>query len=186
MTQPTWEEIQVPRGAYVGWGNHPGQHVTGKVLAFAEKGGTDFNDEPCPSLEIELTEPAASFDKNGTRTDYQPGEMVSLNCGQVSLKRAVRAAAVDPGDLIKLTLTGLEPGNKGTVKVFGVKVARGAGRAMGQAPATQPQAAPSFGGAPYREPTPAPAYGGHPTPPAEAYRPPSQAAPFDTGDTPPF
>lgn len=169
MTQPAWEEIKVPRGAYVGWGNHPGQHVTGKVLAFAEKGGTDFNDEPCPSLEIELTEPAASFDKNGTRTDYQPGELVSLNCGQVSLKRAVRAAAVDPGDLIKLTLTGLEPGNKGTVKVFGVKVARGAGRAMAQAPIQAQAPAPQFGQAP----------------PAEAYRPPSQAAPFDSGQ-PPF
>lgn len=177
MSQPAWEEIQVPRGAYVGWGNHPGQHVTGKVLAFAEKGGTDFNDEPCPSLEIELTEPAASFDKNGNRTDYQPGELVSLNCGQVSLKKAVRAAAVDPGDLIKLTLTALEPGNKGTVKVFGVKVARGAGRAM---PSAQPQA-PQFGG--YQAPAQPQAFGQ--APPAEAYQPPSQAAPFDSGQ-PPF
>lgn len=185
MTQPAWEEIQVPRGAYVGWGNHPGQHVTGKVLAFAEKGGTDFNDEPCPSLEIELTEPAASFDKNGNRTDYQPGEMVSLNCGQVSLKRAVRAAAVDPGDLIKLTLTGLEPGNKGTVKVFGVKVARGAGRGMSSAPAQAPAQAPQFGGyqAPAQPQHQAPQFGQ--APPAEAYQPPSQAAPFDTGQ-PPF
>lgn len=135
-----WEEIDVPRGAYVSWGNTPGQHVTGRVMAFDERGGTDFDGKPCPSLEVELTEPAASIDKNGTRTDFEAGAMVVLNCGQASLKRAVRVAALDRGDLVKITLSNLAPAAKGTVKEFAIKVARGAGQ-----PA-QGRPAPSFGG----------------------------------------
>lgn len=135
-----WEEVDVPRGAYISWGNTPGQHVTGKVLGYDEKGGSDFDGNPCPSLEVELTEPAASIDKNGTRTDYDSGAMVVLNCGQASLKRAVRVAALDRGDLVKIVLSNLAPAAKGTVKEFSIKVARNAG-----GPA-QARPAPSFGG----------------------------------------
>lgn len=148
-----WTEIEVPRGAFVGWGEHPGQHVTGKVLSYDDNGGTDFAGERCPQVAIELIEPAASFDKAGTRTDFAPGELVQINAGQVGLKRAVRAAALSAGDLVKITLNGLERVAAGTVKVYGIKVARGAGGAAQTTSAPAPVPAQSFSA-----PAPAPAF----------------------------
>lgn len=123
-----WEEIDVPRGAFIGWGERVGQHVTGKVIGYDDRGGTDFNDNPCPQLTVELTEKAASFNKQGERSDFDAGEMVILNCGQVSLKRAVRAASLETGDLVKIELSNLVKVDKGQVKEFSIKVARGAGK----------------------------------------------------------
>lgn len=122
-----WESIDVPKGAYIGWGTKPGQHVTGKVIDYTPDGGTNFAGDPCPSLTIELVEAAASFNKEGDRTDHAAGDMVQLNAGQVSLKRAVRAADPSPGDLVKITLDNLVKTANGTVKEFGIKIARGAG-----------------------------------------------------------
>lgn len=130
-----WETVEVPRGAYLGWGSKKGQHVTGKVLEFSPDGGTNFAGDPCPSATIELTEPAASFNKDGERTDYPAGEIIQLNAGQVSLKRALRAADPSPGDLVKITLENLAKTDKGTVKEFGIKIARGAGGTTKPAPA---------------------------------------------------
>jgi len=124
---PNWEEITVPKGAYISWGNKPGQHVTGKVLEFSHDGGTDFAGNRCPTIAIELTEKAASVNKEGDRTEYPAGEIVQLNAGQVSLKRALRAADPSPGDLVKITLENLVKTPNGTVKEFGIKIARGAG-----------------------------------------------------------
>ena len=124
-----WEEITVPKGAYISWGTKPGQHVTGKVLEFSHDGGTDFAGNRCPTIAIELTEEAASVNKEGDRTDYPAGEIVQLNAGQVSLKRALRAADPNPGDLVKITLENIIKGagkNNGDVKEFGIKIARGA------------------------------------------------------------
>lgn len=123
----TWESIEVPRGAYIGWGNKKGQHVTGKVIDYSPEGGNDFNGNACPAATIELTETAASFNKDGDRTDYAAGELIQLNAGQVSLKRALRAADPSPGDLVKITLVNLAKTEKGTVKEFDIKIARGAG-----------------------------------------------------------
>lgn len=122
-----WEEIEVPRGAYISWGTKTGQHVTGKVLEFAPDGGTDFAGNKCPSVTIELSEPAASINKEGERTDHAAGEIVQLNAGQVSLKRALRAADPSPGDLVKIELQNLVKTANGSVKEFGIKIARGAG-----------------------------------------------------------
>lgn len=122
-----WETIEVPRGAYIGWGNKKGQHVTGKVIDYSADGGTDFNGNPCPTATIELTEDAASFNKDGDRSNHPAGELVQLNAGQVSLKRALRAADPAPGDLVKITLVNLAKTDKGTVKEFDIKIARGAG-----------------------------------------------------------
>jgi hypothetical protein len=122
-----WEEIEVPRGAYIGWGNKAGQHVTGKVLEYSLDAGSDFNGNSCPTLAVELTEKAASFNKDGDRTDHEAGELIQLNAGQVSLKRALRAADPSPGDLVKIELQSLIKTDKGTVKEFGIKIARGAG-----------------------------------------------------------
>ena len=122
-----WEEVEVPRGAYIGWGTKPGQHVTGKVLEYSLDGGTDFNGSPCPTVAIELVENAASFNKDGDRTNHDAGEIVQLNAGQVSLKRALRAADPAVGDLVKIELQSLAKTDKGSVKEFGIKIARGAG-----------------------------------------------------------
>ena len=127
MTTPNWQDVDVPRGAYISWGGRTGQHVTGKVLDYDPTGGTDFNSQPCPQLSIELTEKAASINKEGDRTDIDAGELVVLNAGQVSLKRALRAADPAPGDLLKITLANLVKTTTGTVKEFDVKIARGAG-----------------------------------------------------------
>ena len=122
-----WEEVTVPRGAYIGWGTKPGQHVTGKVVDYSDNGGTNFAGEPCPAATIELTEDAASFTKDGERSNHPAGELVQLNAGQVSLKRALRAADPKPGDLVKIELTNLAKTANGSVKEFSIKIARGAG-----------------------------------------------------------
>ena len=124
-----WETIDVPRGAYISWGEKKGQHVTGKVLDYSGDGGTDFAGNPCPSVTIELVEPSASINKTGDRTDFPAGEIVQLNAGQVSLKRALRAADPSVGDLVKITLSNLVKTDKGTVTEFGIKIARGSGTA---------------------------------------------------------
>lgn len=126
--QPDWETIDVPRGAYIGWGNKKGQHVTGTVLDYDETGGSDYDGDPCPLLEIELSERAASFNKDGERTNYDPGELVMLTCGQVSLKRAVKKADPKRGDMVKIKLENLVKVSNGTVKEFGIQIARGAGK----------------------------------------------------------
>lgn len=122
-----WEDVEVPRGAYISWGTRAGQHVTGRVVDYNLTGGNDFNEQPCPQIAIELTEAAASINKEGERTNFDPGELVQLNAGQVSLKRALRAADPSPGDLVKITLSDLVKTSKGTVKEFSIKIARGAG-----------------------------------------------------------
>ena len=139
-----WEEISVPKGAYIGWGSKPSQHVTGKVLEFSHDGGTDFAGNRCPSIAIELTEKAASINKEGDRTDYDAGEIVQLNAGQVSLKRALRAADPSPGDLVKITLDNLIKTANGTVKEFGIKIARGAGASTKAAVAADDSDEPPF------------------------------------------
>lgn len=131
----TWETVEVPRGAYIGWGSKKGQHVTGKVLDYQPEGGTDFNQNPCPSATIELTETAASFNKDGDRSEHEAGSLVQLNAGQVSLKRALRAADPAPGDLIKITLVNLAKTDKGSVKEYDIKIARGAGGKVSPKPA---------------------------------------------------
>jgi hypothetical protein len=139
-----WEEISVPKGAYIGWGSKPSQHVTGKVLEFSHDGGTDFAGNRCPSIAIELTEKAASVNKDGDRTDYDIGEIVQLNAGQVSLKRALRAADPSPGDLVKITLENLVKTPNGIVKEFGIKIARGAGTSTKPAAAADGSDDPPF------------------------------------------
>lgn len=131
-----WEDVSTPAGAYIGWGTSVGQHCTGKVLSYSDTGGTNFAGDPCPQISIELTEPAASFNKEGQRTDFPAGELVVVNAGQANLSRGVRAAALDAGDLVKITLVDFAKTANGTAKIFNIKVARGAG---GQAAPAQVQ-----------------------------------------------
>jgi hypothetical protein len=123
-----WEKVEVPRGTFIGWGNKPGQHVTGRVLEYDPVGGTDYAGEVCPLLEVELTERAASFDKALHRTNFDPGELVSVTCGQKQLKRAIKKADLAPGDMVKIELEALEEAANGQVKIFEVHYARGAGK----------------------------------------------------------
>ena len=128
----TWEKIDVPRGGYVSWGTKPGQHVTGVVLAYDDEGGTDFGGNVCPSLSIELTEAGESFNKEGVRSEFGVGETIQLNAGQVSLKRAVRAARLKVGDEVKITFFNLAKTSNGTCKEFDIEVARAKASATAQ------------------------------------------------------
>lgn len=142
MSEANWETIEVPRGAFISWGEQVGQHVTGRVLDYSPAGGTDFAGNPCPQLSVELIEPAASINKQGQRTDFDAGELVVLNCGQVSLKRAVKAADPSTGDLVKITLANLVKTANGTVKEMDIKIARGAGQSKAPANAQSQAQAP--------------------------------------------
>ena len=134
-----WETIDVPQGSYIGWGDRPGQHATGVVLAYAPQGGKDFDDQPCPLLTLELLEEAYSHSKKQGWQKIASGDLVQLNCGQTSLKKAVMASGAAPGDLVKISLDEILHGqgkNNGDVKVFGIKIVRGYRK--GAAPAAAP------------------------------------------------
>lgn len=127
---PEWEDIAIPAGSFIGWGSKKGQHVTGKVIDYQADGGTDFNQNPCPQIVIELTEQAASFNKEGDRNEFPAGDIVQITCGQVKLKQGIRAADPTPGDIIKIELTEITRlANGNTMKTFGIKIARGVGAA---------------------------------------------------------
>lgn len=124
----TWETIEAPSGSFIGWGTRKGQHITGRVVEYAIDGGTDFNGSKCPLLSIELTDKAASFNKEGERTDHEPGSLVNITAGQVKLKSVITRADPSPGDLLKVELTGVtKTANGNTLKEFDIKIARGAG-----------------------------------------------------------
>lgn len=132
----TWETIEAPSGSFIGWGAKKGQHVTGRVVEYAMDGGTDFNGGKCPLLSIELTDKAASFNKEGERTDHEPGSLVNITAGQVKLKSVITRADPTPGDLIKVELTGVtKTANGNTLKEFDIKIARGAGGKVAPKPA---------------------------------------------------
>lgn len=132
------EDIEIPKGSFIGWGNTKGQHVTGKVLEYGDAAGEDTKGNACPQITVELIEPAASFDKLGNRTDYPAGELVSLTCSQVQLKRGIKAADPAPGDLIRIVLEDVRvlPNNGNTLKEFGIKMKRGAGGPVSAPPAS--------------------------------------------------
>jgi hypothetical protein len=100
---PEWEDVESTARRLHRLGPQAGQHVTGKVVDYSIDGGTDFNGKPCPQLAIELTEKAASFNKEGDRTDFEAGELVnSPRPSQPEVDD--RAADPNPGDLVKITL----------------------------------------------------------------------------------
>lgn len=117
-----FKEIEAPFGAFIGWGERSGQHVTGWVTDYDEFGGNDFAKNPCPLVEFELTEQAQSFNKKGDRTIFKVGDTVQVTCGQKSLKRAVKHAELKRGMLAKIVLDDLMDVNEGTAKIFKVYV----------------------------------------------------------------
>lgn len=124
-----FQEIETPFGAFIGWGEKRGQHVTGWVTDYSETDGRDFAKNPCPLVEFELTEQAQSFNKKGDRTVFKAGDTVQVTCGQKSLKRAVKHAELKRGMLAKIMLDDMLDVNEGTAKIFKVYVDTSATRA---------------------------------------------------------
>lgn len=143
MSNFNFETINTPSGAYISWDSKPGQVVTGKVLSYEPTGGTNFAGDPCPQLSLELVDDAYSVNKEGIRTDFQAGDLVVINCGLANLSRGVRAAALDPGDVVRITFDSTERTANGTVKIFAIAVARGAGRNTTSRPQPAQQQAPA-------------------------------------------
>ena len=87
-----WETIEVPRGSFIGWGGKKqvGQQVVGRVLAYDIVGGTDYNGNTCPQIDVELTEAAESYNKALDRFDYTTGDFISVTGGSNDLKRALQ------------------------------------------------------------------------------------------------
>jgi hypothetical protein len=131
-----WETIEAPAGSFIGWGSSKGQHVTGKVLDFTMDGGTDFGGNRCPQISIELTEPAASFNKAGDRRDVPAGETVNITAGQVKLKTVLSQTNPSRGDKIRIELKDVIKTNTGnTLKDFVVQIKRNGATAPAAAPA---------------------------------------------------
>lgn len=119
-----WQDIDIPQGTFIGWGE-VGQTITGKVLSFAAEGGSDFNGNPCPQVVLELTESADNYkDKGTTKETLDSGELVTLTCGQANLKRAIVAASLNTGDLVRIKFDDTYKTPSGTGKSFKVQVAR--------------------------------------------------------------
>lgn len=162
MTNYNFETVSAGSGAYIGWHDQPGQVVTGKVVDYQQAGGQDFNGGACPQMVLELLDPASSFSKDGTRTDFQAGEMVTITAGQASLRRNVLAAQPSSGDVIRITRTANAKTANGTAKLFEIQIARGAGatsaaaapQGMNPASPASPAAAPNPFAAPAQETTP--------------------------------
>lgn len=119
-----WEEIDVPRGAYISWAARPGQRVIGNLIDVEMHGGSDFNGDECPLLTIKLTEDAYSVDKHGERRNYSAGDMVLINCGLYNLKQAVKFANLKPGNGIRIHYHDITTVDKGEAKQFNVAVRR--------------------------------------------------------------
>lgn len=126
MSNNEWEDVVVPQGSFIGWGEM-GQQVTGYVVGYDETGGIDYNKQPCPQLVVELTESCISFRNEGTEKEtIAAGEFATITCGQASLKRAIRAAALDVGNLVRITFDSTYKATLGTGKSFKVQVNRSA------------------------------------------------------------
>ena len=114
----TWEDVEIPQGSFIGW-HEIGQKVTGKVVSFAAEGGTDFNQNPCPQIVIELTESALNFKEKGAeRETIEAGEFVTITCGQANLKRGIIAAQPTNGDLVQIHYEGTEWTTTSTPSAF--------------------------------------------------------------------
>ena len=120
------ENVEVPTGRFVGWGKI-GQTITGAVVTYADEGAEDFNGKPCPLLVLELTEDVDNYrDKGATLERISAGELVQITAGQVNLARRLRAASLKAGDVVRIVYSGTFKADKGDVKEYDVKVARGA------------------------------------------------------------
>jgi hypothetical protein len=120
-----WEDIEVPQGTYIGWGEI-GQTITLEVVSYGDTAGTDFNGNPCPQLVGTLIMDAINYRK-GIRETLAKGGFVTVQCGQANLAKGIRAAAVEPGNLVRIKFEDTYETTKGTEgKAFKVSVNRAA------------------------------------------------------------
>lgn len=122
-----FQKVEVPAGAYMGWSSSkPGQIVEGKLVEYDERGGSDFAKNPCPLVVLTLTRKAVSVNKENERTDYAPGDELSVTCGLANLKKSIKKADRDFGLArgmgIRIELERFEKVPDGKVKVFDVQV----------------------------------------------------------------
>jgi hypothetical protein len=122
-----FKKIEVPAGNFMGWSNSKkGQVVEGKILDYSATDGRDYAKDPCPLLTVELTRKATSVNKEGERKVYEPGDELSITCGQANLKKSVKKADRDVGlkrgYLVRVELVQFEKVPDGTVKVYEVQV----------------------------------------------------------------
>lgn len=122
-----FKKVEVPAGNFMGWSNtKTGQVVEGKILDYSETDGRDYAKDPCPLLTVELSRKATSVNKEGERTVYEPGDELSITCGQANLKKSVKKADRDyglkRGYLVRVELVEFQKVPDGTVKVFEVAV----------------------------------------------------------------
>lgn len=143
-----WKSAIPPRGNFVGWGTEPGQHVTGEVVSFDARGGTDPDGENCPELVVKLTEPAFSMRK-GDRTDFNVGEVVTVTCAQgkskqtgnvYGLRRDIVTVNPQRGQLVKILLESLRQTAKSPQKNFDIKTRPGDNNGHSAQPVSPPVA----------------------------------------------
>lgn len=120
------EKIEAASGLFVGWADHPGQVVKGYVTTYSADGGEDFNQNPCPQMSVELTEAVTSYSQKGS-INLEPGDEVTITCGQSNLQRTVKSAKLTPGDYVELAFVSNERSANGrTFKKFDLGIARNA------------------------------------------------------------
>lgn len=122
-----FQKVEVPAGQYMGWSStKPGQIVQGKLLDYDEVGGSDFARNPCPLVVVQLDRRAVSVNKEGERTEYEPGQELSVTCGLANLKKSIKKADRDfglrRGMGIRIELERFEKVPDGKVKVFDVQI----------------------------------------------------------------
>jgi len=120
----SWEEVEVPQGAYMSWASRPGQRVVGKVIDYEPQGGTDFDNNPCPLITLRLSEDTYAVSKDGDRRNYAADDMIMINCGLYNLKQAVKFANLSRGDMIDIHYHDLTRVDKGDAKQFKIRVLR--------------------------------------------------------------
>lgn len=124
---PEWKKVDVPQGRFIGWGKK-GQTVTVDVLDYEEHGGKDFNGNICPQFTGTLVEDCDNYLDKGTKHErLKAGDLVTVTCGLVNLKKAVKAAEPTRRDMIRMVYADDVRVTDGTVKVFEVFIAKGAG-----------------------------------------------------------
>jgi hypothetical protein len=120
-----WEEIDVPQGSYMSWASRPGQRVVGKIIDYDPRGGTDLNDQPCPLITVLLAEATYAVNKDGDRKEFAADDMIMVNCSLYNLKKAIKFANVERGDMINIHYNDVVRVDKGDAKQFKIKVLRG-------------------------------------------------------------
>jgi hypothetical protein len=118
-----WEDIEVPQGTFIGWGEI-GQTITLEVVSYGDTAGTDFNGNTCPQLVGTLIMDAINYRK-GEREKIAKGAFVTIQGSQASLRSAMRSADLRPGYLARIKFEGTYKTTKGTDgKAFKISVNR--------------------------------------------------------------